>query len=208
MSIFPSLFTQRLQFILCSCGNCKQIIPIDPPCYQMSTVLATYTVNNTSTKPPEIKQGSSSVDLGDVIVQTDWGLSWSSVWNGASATLIGTFFGFVITKASDYFTSRQTEEGERRKRVEMARSCLLEWLEINEKRIVRNLNPELGSWDTLVKEGLYSLIPEDRNLRSLASDIAIDVDYYHLNQGQRPQLAGPLSTKILLAINITKNWAI
>src|SRR6476660_6827951 len=63
------------------------------------TISSTYLVNNTATKPPEIRQGVSSAKLGDAIVQPDLGLSWSSVWNSTITTLIGAFFGFLISKA-------------------------------------------------------------------------------------------------------------
>src|SRR5215217_3629396 len=92
--------------------------PYDTGIHPIS-VSATYTINNTAISPPEIKQRVSILELGDAEVH--WDLSWPSAWNLTSTTLLGTFIGFVITKVSDYLTSKRIESRERKEKIEKAK---------------------------------------------------------------------------------------
>jgi hypothetical protein len=166
----------------------------------------TYFTNDTMTNPPTIKQSTSEVSLGNVVIQADWGL-WSSAWNGVSTTLLGTFFGFVITKVSDYFTSRRAKQEMMEERLEKTKACLLEWLEVNEKKVEDKIEPEMGlTWDELIKGGLYHHIPNSDNLRNLVREIYLDLVEYHEKPKDRPTLSGPLLSKIQNALTVTREW--
>jgi hypothetical protein len=163
---------------------------------------ATYTTNDTTHVPNEIRQMVSKQKIGDVTVQTDPILSWSSAWAGVPTTILGTVIGFVITKATDYFTSKRMETRERKQKTELAKSYVLNWLETNEIFIKERGHAQFGkTWDGL--SSVYEFIPE--NLRDRIRKLYVELRSY-ANSQNKDSLSQRLCTEISEALLIAKEW--
>lgn len=163
---------------------------------------ATYTLNNTLVRPPLIRDMVSQLELDDVVVKSAPFLSQSTVWAGAPTTVLGTVIGFVITKLTDYFTSKRMEERDRKTKRQLAKSLVLTLLEVNQKRIEKDAPLDLGPWDEIEK--LYYFIPEV--LRNRIRDFYVDLDSFSRARGDAT-LKNSLNTSIEeLLKNIKIGW--
>jgi hypothetical protein len=163
---------------------------------------STYTVNNTSSRPPTVKQFGSTEKIAEVYVAPNSFLSWSSAWEGAPTTILGTIIGFVITKVTDYWTSRRIEERDRAGKTALAKSYVLHWLEINEKLVEKHQPPRFADpWQGI--ENVYDYIPD--SLRDEIRNLYIDLRDYSDSPNKGVE-APSLCTKISNAIQNTKGW--
>lgn len=171
-------------------------------------VTSTYTLNNTSLRPPEIKQMVSDLQLNDVTVQSDLSLSWSNAWSTIVTTLLGTVVGFIITKISDSLTARRIEDSNKREKSNLAKSLVTLFLETNRKLVENDLPPEFGvSWDSLGTQSVFHVIPSD--ILDRISTLYIRLrDYQNRTIAERQTLKGDLCTYITQIINMMNTWNI
>jgi hypothetical protein len=162
---------------------------------------STYILNDTQTRPPTIKQIGSTQELGEVYIQSDPFLSWSSAWEGAPTTILGIIVGFVITKVTDYWTSRRIEERDRKEKTDLAKSYVFNWLEVNQKLVEKNQPPRFDKpWEGI--ESVYEFIPN--TLRNKIRNLYIELNDYS-GSGNKNSLSPDLCTKIS-ALQDANGW--
>jgi hypothetical protein len=171
-------------------------------------VTSTYTLNNTSLRPPKIEQTVSELQLNDVTVQSDLLLSWSNAWNTIVTTLLGTVVGFIITKISDSLTARRIEDANKREKSNLAKSLVSLFLETNKKLVKEELPPEFGvSWDSLGNQSVFHIIPSE--IRDKIGTLYIKLrDYQSKTIAERRASKDELCTEITQIINMMDTWTI
>jgi hypothetical protein len=165
-------------------------------------VSATYVLNNTAVTPPEINQTVSNQKLGDVYVHSDFDLSWSAAWAGAPTTILGALIGFGIAQLTDHWTSKRAEQKDKNEKKNLAKSYILNWLEVNQKAVGNSQPPRFGkTWDGI--ESVYQFIPIP--LRTSIRDLYIELLSY-ATSGTKSTLSPGLCTTIGNILVNARGW--
>jgi hypothetical protein len=165
------------------------------------SVSTTYTLNDTRSSPPIITQMVSQQELGVVSVKSDPLFSWSTAWAGAPTTVLGAAVGFLITKLSDHFTSKQIEGRDKKSKTDLAKSYVLNFLEVNQKKVQDGQFPLLRTWESI--EPVYEFIPT--GLREGIRNLYLDLDVY---SGDRENMIrrGEICSRITSLLETAKGW--
>lgn len=140
-------------------------------------ISATYLMNNNSVLASP-KQSTAEIKAGEIIVQAAWSLLWLNN-NAAITGIIGIVLGASITKISDLMLFKVTQNRERGKKIEKLKGHLLQFLDVNEKRLKRKENTIFYNWYTMSNEGLYHLILDKPFINTKAQNLYVRFEAYN-----------------------------